>query len=306
LNADPKALLPAASGRTELWPVRPISYSPAVKAVNRGLNLLPWPWGEDMMALLGVVQAFARVSRLRRALRWAAAQPGARGRWGLALSLLSHHGRFIAMEALVGIREPEALRRHLIVEGEEHLIKAAEKGGTLLLGFHLGPSHVPLALRVIGHRVTLVGDLEHSGRRPGATWLPFLNPSESLSISGRKPGGRLGGLYQARRLLLDGGTLFITADGPFGSEAFRVPLPGGAMVIRSGWLALRGHTRAPTLPVLTYLDGRKRVVTIHAALPAVEADPARDMAVCRAALSPLLEEYVQRFPEQCRSLAFWS
>jgi hypothetical protein len=54
------------------------------------------------------------------------------------------------------------------------------------------------------------------------------------------------------------------------------------------------------------MDGRKRVVTIHAALPAVEADPAHDIAVCRAVLSPLLEKYVRCFPEQCRSLAFWS
>jgi len=306
LNADPKALLPAASGRTGLWPVSPISYSPTVKAVNWGLNLLPWPWGEEMMALLGVVQAFARVSRLRRALRWAEAQPGAGGRWGLALSLLSHHGRFIAMEALVGIRDPESLRRHLIVEGEEYLIRAAERGGTLLLGFHLGPPPISLALRVIGHQVTLAGELEHSGRRPRTAWPPFLSPHEFLPISGIKRESRMAGLYRARRLLLDGGTLFITADGPFGSEAFRVPLPGGAMVIRSGWLALRRHTRAPTLPVLTYLDGRKRVVTIHPPLPPAEGDLLEDLGRCRNVLSPLLEEYVRRFPEQCRSLAFWS
>lgn len=98
----------------------------------------------------------------------------------------------------------------------------------------------------------------------------------------------------------------ITADGPVGAEAFRIPLPGGPAIIRSGWLALRRHAGAPTLPILSHLEGRRQIVTIHPPLPEPQTDPVGDALACRDVLSPLLWDYVRRFPEQCRSLAFWS
>ena len=85
-----------------------------------------------------------------------------------------------------------------------------------------------------------------------------------------------GYLYRARRILLDGGALFILADSRVGRAAFAVPLPGGPMIIRSGWLTLCRLTGARVIPVVTHLEGRTQVITIHPALPTPapgDADP---------------------------------
>src|SRR5439155_953064 len=185
------------------WEARPRTYSRVVWALVLALDALPWPWGEEILARCFVARAFVRTARLRRALAWAGAQPGAgRRRWSLARSLCFHHGRFVARSALVGMRDPETLRRHVAARGEEHL--AAAGAGAILLGFHLGPAQSYLALRVLSH-----------------------------------------------------------------------------------------------------MDGRVQVVTIHPPLPASLSDPALDLEACRRALGELLGEHARRFPEQCYSLAFW-
>ena len=121
----------------------------------------------------------------------------------------------------------------------------------------------------------------------------------------RVPGGSGQRLYQARRILLDGGNVFISGDG-LGREAFSVPLPSGGAPIRSGWLTLRRTTAAPVLPVLSHMEGRSHVVTIHPALPPPIADPVLDLDSCRRAIGELLGDYVHRFPEQCYHHAFRS
>jgi len=105
-------------------------------------------------------------------------------------------------------------------------------------------------------------------------------------------------------MLLDGKTVYMMADGGSGTEAFRVPLPGGPAFIRSGWLTLRRQTGAPVLPVFTHLEGRAQIVRVHPPLPSGEPDPARDLEACRDVLERLLVDYLRRFPEQCYSLAF--
>jgi lauroyl/myristoyl acyltransferase len=98
--------------------------------------------------------------------------------------------------------------------------------------------------------------------------------------------------------------VYLMADGPFGREAFRIELPGRPLIVRSGWLALRRQTGVPALPVLTFREGGRRVIVVHPPLPAPDADRARDAAACRAALTPLVADYVRRFPAQCRYLVF--
>jgi lauroyl/myristoyl acyltransferase len=66
---------------------------------------------------------------------------------------------------------------------------------------------------------------------------------------------------------------------------------------------LRRVTGLPTLPVLGHLERGRCVVTIHPALPAPDIDERRDREACRAALTPILEDFVARFPEQCVFLA---
>lgn len=284
------------------WEARPRTYSRVVWALALALDALPWPWGEEILARCFVARAFVRTARLRRALAWAGAQPGAgRRRWSLARSLCFHHGRFVARSALVGMRDPETLRRHVEARGEEHL--AAAGAGAILLGFHLGPAQSYLALRVLGHRLTWVG-----ARGASAAW--------SRAIRARYQDGRgdlllpraqsawARRLYRARQIVLEGGTVFISADGG-GAQALSIPLPGGPALIGAGWLLLRRTTKATVLPVLSHMDGRVQVVTIHPPLPAPLSDPALDLEACRRALGELLGEHARRFPEQCYSLAFW-
>jgi hypothetical protein len=45
-------------------------------------------------------------------------------------------------------------------------------------------------------------------------------------------------------------------------------------------------------------------VAVHAPLPPVDPDPAHDLAACWAAMTPLLHDYVLRYPEQCYALTF--
>lgn len=261
------------------------------------LDLLPWPWGERILTGLFAVRAFVQVRRLRQARRWVAAQPGgARGRWGLAVSICAHHGRVVARLAALGLRDPAALRPCLVIRGEEHLRSVT--GGAILLGFHLGMPIADVILRMLGYRVRWLGGQRASGRWSTPAWRPFLDPNEDLVLSAG--GGQAGVLRRACQALLEGEKAYVTADGVIGGsgrEAFRVPLPGGPLVVRSGWLTLRQHTRAAVLPVICHREGRRQVVTIHAPLP-------EDAAACEKALGRLLEAFTRRFPEQCYSLVF--
>ena len=83
-----------------------------------------------------------------------------------------------------------------------------------------------------------------------------------------------------------------------------MPLPGGPLIARAGWLALRRLTRAATLPVFIHRAGRRRVIVIHPSLPGPASAADEDAAACHAAPAPLIAEYARRFPTQCRYLAF--
>src|SRR5262249_28072637 len=136
--------------------VRPRLYSRGAWLLMQALDPLPWPWGENVMAGFFAAQALVRPFRLRQALAWAGHHAvGRPARVPLALSCCAHHGRSLARQALLGIRTPDDLRRHVTVEGAERL--AAVRGGAVLVGFPLGPPAASMALRAAGHPVTWVG-----------------------------------------------------------------------------------------------------------------------------------------------------
>lgn len=281
--------------------IRPPGHNRVLWGLMLALAPLPWPLGEEILARVFLARAFVRTARLRQALRWASSQPASgRSRWRLAASLFANHGRFVARWALIGMWDPETLRDHLEVRGEEHLSAAGR--GVMLLGFHLGPRNSYLALRAVGHHVIWVGG-------PGASgwWSPEIREGYQHNrgdlLFGDQEYPWLQRLYWARRILLDGGAIFISADGS-GSPALSIPLPGGPAVLHSGWLALRRATKATVLPVLSHLERRRQVVSIHPALPSIVADPVLDLDACRQALASVLGDYVRRFPAQCYSLAF--
>lgn len=275
--------------------------------LSRVLHRLPWPVGEDLLALVGAVQGIVRPRRLQQALQWASAQPaGARGRWRLALGLLAYHGRFFAQETLVGVRHLEALRHRVTLVGETHLAQALERGGVLILGFHVGPPGSARLLRLMGYPVARPEEVAAlDGGPPAEIGADGPAPGAAPPIDEESPGGRALVLAQSRRYLAAGGLVYITADGPAGAEAFRLAVPGPPIVVRSGWLALRRHTGIATLPLLAHQHGRRRVLTVYPALPPPARDPGDDRRICRDILSPLLGEYLERFPEQCRS-TLWS
>src|SRR5262249_55760618 len=153
------------------------------------------------------------------------------------------HGRKLTAGALVGVRSLDTIRAGTIVEGVEHLAAIAPKTPTILLGFHLGPPQGWLALRARGRDVVFVGYPDAARTWPRKTEVVGSPPGLALPGAGGAA-AHLSVLAVARRSLLDGRTLWIAADGPWGEEAFRIPLPGGALAIRAGWFALRRHTGA--------------------------------------------------------------
>jgi hypothetical protein len=281
-----------------LWRARPPHRSRVGWILKLGLDVLPWPWGEDILTYLAAAVFLADTSWRRRALRWASAQPGRRP-WRLTVALCVFRGRWVPRSALLGLRGPEDMRPHLTLEGAEHL--AATPGGAILLGFHLGPPNADLTLRVLGHQLLWLGGRQRASRgwwRDG--WRPYMEPSQYLSADIDR-GGWASLLYRARRVLLDGGRVYVVADGG-GREVFRIPLPGGPMILKHGWLGLHRQTGARVLPVTTHLEGRTQVITIHPALPTSGTDRVGDVEAWRKILASLLEDYVRRFPEQCLGL----
>jgi lauroyl/myristoyl acyltransferase len=264
------------------------------------LDFLPWPWGEDVLAALFTAVGLARGSRRRTVTTWAAQQSGRRD-LRLAAAVSGFRGRWVARSALLGMRRPEHFRRHVVVAGEERLTQAT--GPTILLGFHLGPPNADIALRILGHRMAWLGTTRMAPAWSRGPWRSFLDPRENLSPPDEAwfwPGY----LYRARRLLLEGGKLFIMADSWVGRELFRIPLPGGPAVIRSGWLTLQRQSGARVLPVSTHLEGRSQIITIHPPLPPPRDRDDVEPEQWRAILSDLMTEYLRRFPEQCPVLAF--
>jgi hypothetical protein len=276
--------------------------SPRLRHIIRLLRPLPRTVGEVILAGAAVVDGLVRHGRFRRAYAWAAAVQHETGRppWRLALALLANHGRFCAEEALLGVSTTDTPAPDVVVEGAHHLPGAGT--GAILLGFHLGPPRAWFHLRSLGYPVRLGGALVTAMWDP--RWRGVIDTGEVIHLPDGSPRDQVPGLYRIRDLLRDGALVFLPAEGPYGREAFRLDLPGGQLIARAGWLALRRLTRAPTFPVLLHRDGKRRVIVIHPALPPPRGGLAADVAQCREMLIPLLESYVRCFPAQCRYLAF--
>lgn len=264
------------------------------------LRALPAWASSSLLAALSIGDGVRR-GRYRQARMWAAAQGASAvaSRW-IAVQMLANHGRFAAEEALLGVRSLEALGASVVLEGAEQLERIT--GGALLLGFHLGPPRTWLMLRALGRRVSMAARFENAVGDP--RWAEMLKAGDIIPLPEADGAARLQALYRIRALLGRNTSIFMTADGPLGREAFRLPLPGMPLIVRAGWLSLRRQTRVPTFPVLAHEEAGRRVIVIFPPLPAPVDDPVADAEACRAALTPLVAEYVRRFPTQCRYLVF--
>lgn len=265
------------------------------------LRRLPRPVSEGLLAALAIGDGIVR-GRFRDAVRWSSAQGGNRA-WSsawMATRLLANHGRYAAAEAMIGIDQVDEIADGVTIVGREQL--DIRQGGALLLGFHLGPPRAWLALRAAGYRVRMVARFENV--KQDGRWNDAVASDDLIRMSPESASARVGTLYRIRRLLADNALIYMTGDGPFGREAFQIDLAGNPLVVRTGWMALRRQTRVPTLPIFMHEAGGRRVIEVHPPLPAVDPDPAADADACRAALAPIVADYVRRFPAQCRWLAF--
>jgi lauroyl/myristoyl acyltransferase len=251
------------------------------------------------VAALWSANGLGRPWRRRWAWRWAACHTtSGLGRARLTLSLFATEGRMLGGGALLTAGRPDAVRRRVVVEGLDHLRAAQARGGVLLLGFHVGPLIEALALTIAGYPTAPVA------RPPAplfathweAVWRACFPDAAYPMVDLRE--GESAALYRVYRMLRAGGAVCVTADGE-GQVAFEVPTPGGAWVIRAGWLALRRQSGAVTCPVLSHWRGSRVVVSIGRPLPDPDPDPSRDLEACRRILSPLLSEHIRRFPAQC-------
>lgn len=274
--------------------------SPRFGRARVWLRRLPHAFSVPLLEAVAVADGVRR-GRYGQARAWARAL----GRAGaashrLAFHLLRMHGRFAAEEALIGVRPDGDPGGATDLRGGEHL--AVVTGGALLVGFHLGPPRAWLALRRHGWHVRMAA--RFSARPDDPRWEALVRAGELVPLTDSSDAARLQALYRIRALLGQGAPVFMTADGPFGRVLCRIPLAGAPLTVRAGWFAVRRQLRVPTLPVLTYAEGRNRVVEVHPPLPAPVDDETRDIEACHAALAPLLGAYVRAHPEQCRYLAF--
>lgn len=278
--------------------------APGLDRWLRALCRLPPPAAEHGLALAALVTGL-RDKRLRRqALAWASRHASSRrARLGMALTLLRNRGRLRALAALPAIGSAAHAHRRLDARGREHLGDPSARSGTILLTFHLGPMFSGLPIQLPDGEITVAGDTDQSAwPRPRADWRPLIEARRRFLPLGGE--GSLQAILRLRRLLLDGATVMLAADADSGAEAFRLRVGGVEVVIRSLWWTLRRQTQARVVPWLSHCAGARLVIELGPALPAPDPDPARDLEACRAALLPLLERYVARFPEQCVGLAF--
>jgi len=146
------------------------------------LDIVPRPWGEDLVAQLFAIVGMLRPSRRRQALAWAR-RHGGRRPWPLAAALCAFLGRWTARSKLLGFRCPDDFCRHLVVEGEQYL--EAGREGVILLAFHVGPPNADIGLKALGHALTSLAwrQRDRSGWwRPA--WRSLLDASPDLTSGG--------------------------------------------------------------------------------------------------------------------------
>ncbi|MGC4081177.1 MAG: hypothetical protein QM736_03440 [Vicinamibacterales bacterium] len=158
-----------------------------------------------VLATLSVADGLVRRRRFRRACAWAAAA-GYSG-WRvprIALGLLATHGRFIALESMIGIRSMRDLREQTTIVGREHL-EALTRGG-LVIGMHVGPPRSWLALRAHGIDVSVATRREPV---PGSVMAHYADRGIAVHMPFGDATDRVQGLYAMHRLLRKGGLLVL-------------------------------------------------------------------------------------------------
>jgi hypothetical protein len=279
-----------------------VALPPLLRAARR----LPTRWGSGLIVAAAIGQAMVDPPRLSRAVLWVSAhRVGLRARARSLVALLVNRGRFLAWAIGINGADPGGRRKTATIEGRAPLDEAAERGGVLVVTFHLGPGSTARALRECGYSLVAGG----AGYRfvapdSAAAWnsLPPL-----VRVPWRDTDSRATGLYKLARALRRGALVVLPADALDGGRVeFSLPLFGRMLDVHSGWFTLRRLTQAPTFLVLhSWRDGG-RVVTVYPPLPPPPADVEADRLACHAYLLDVLRPFVSAHPEECVSFALSS
>jgi lauroyl/myristoyl acyltransferase len=216
-------------------------------------------------------------------------------------SVLSHRGRVLVFNLAPLFEASDEFTARVEIEGQQNG-DALEGRGFIILGFHMGlaPQWPMLARGYDFVMATSSGYPAALGRNVKDGWRP-MNTLPYVRVTADDERGRAIALYKLRAALLSGRRVAIAADAMAGHELFRIPVPDGELVIRSGWWFLRAAASVPVLPVLARRHGSGAVLTMYPPLPPppVSISPESDLERCRAALVAIVQDFVRQYPGQC-------
>lgn len=192
---------------------------------------------------------------------------------------------------------PEKLASKIVLEGEEHIKRALEKGkGVLALSAHLG------AFTLIGPRLAAAGYpfsvvVKQPADERFARALDELRAKVGVHTISAKP--RRDAVRNILKALRQNHIVLVIAD-EFRSGEVIVDFLGLKVPAPRGPAALALRTGAETLPVFSVRKGRGRVaVSVGAPVAAVQCeDIEKSVAATTARYTEYLEAEIRRHPEQ--------
>jgi lauroyl/myristoyl acyltransferase len=137
----------------------------------------------------------------------------------------------------------ETFRRHVRVQGLEHLEKAREAGrGVILAAAHHGAaSMLPVAIPRLGIDVVFIASRDFANLAPSGIRFITREAGDRMLL---KP------LMAARKVLRTGACVLMLADGDQGDTGVEIPFLDGTQQFARGFASLAVATGAPALPVL--------------------------------------------------------
>lgn len=211
---------------------------------------------------------------------------------------------------------PGGWRPDIALRGEEHLVRAIERGNGAVLWvahFAFNSGITKMALQSRGYRVSHLSRPEH-GFSKTRVGIACLNPvrcipedrylAERIVYDRTRPSTAM---RRMMRALGSGGVVSITAGAWEGSGLVDAPLLGGTLSLAIGAPRLALLTGAALLPVFSVRNSEQRLTTV------IEApiDLSRDgtaVDVCGDAAAEYLERHepwIREFPEQWRGWKEW-
>lgn len=211
---------------------------------------------------------------------------------------------------------PGGWRPDIALQGEEHLVRAIERGNGAILWvahFAFNSGITKIALHNRGHRVSHLSRPEH-GFSKTRFGIACLNPvrciPEDRHLAERIVYDRTAPSTAMRRMvraLHSGGVVSITAGAWEGNGLVDAPLLGGTLSLAVGAPRLALLTGAALLPVFSVRNAEQRLTTVIEAPIGLSRDsvPADACGDAAAEYLERHEPWIRQFPEQWRGWKEW-